>query len=35
LFIDDKVIKEDGAPEEVFNHPKDERLKAFLSSVLH
>nr|MCR4731956.1 peptide ABC transporter ATP-binding protein [Lachnospiraceae bacterium] len=35
LFIDEKVIKEDGTPEEVFHHPRNERLKEFLSSVLH
>ena len=34
LFIDEGVIKEDGTPDEIFNSPKDERLKDFLSKVL-
>ena len=34
IFIDEGVIKEDGSPEEVFDNPKDERLKEFLSKVL-
>ncbi len=34
LFMDEGVIKEQGTPEEVFRHPKDERLKDFLSKVL-
>ena len=34
LFVDEKHILEDGAPEEVFNHPQSERVKAFLSKVL-
>ncbi len=34
LFIDEGVIKEDGTPEEVFNNPKNPRLKSFLSGVL-
>ena len=34
LFMDEGVIKEQGTPEEVFKHPKDERLKDFLSKVL-
>ncbi len=34
MFIDEKVIKEDAAPEEIFTNPKNERLKDFLASVL-
>ena len=34
LFIDEGLICEDGTPEEVMEHPKNERLKAFLGSVL-
>lgn len=34
LFIDGGVIVEQGKPEDVFTHPKEERTKAFLASVL-
>jgi polar amino acid transport system ATP-binding protein len=34
LFIDEGVIKEEGAPKDFFSNPKDERLKEFLSKVL-
>lgn len=34
LFIDGGVIVEEGTPEEVFNAPKHERTKDFLSKVL-
>ena len=34
IFIDEGIIQEQGTPEEVFNHPKSERLKDFLSKVL-
>jgi putative glutamine transport system ATP-binding protein len=34
LFLDQGVISEDGTPEEVFNHPKHERTKQFLSKIL-
>ena len=33
-FIDGGKIKEEGSPEEFFNHPKDPRLQDFLSKVL-
>ncbi|MGN0351842.1 MAG: amino acid ABC transporter ATP-binding protein [Roseburia sp.] len=33
LFIDEKNIQEDSTPEEFFEHPKNERLKEFLSKV--
>ena len=34
LFVDQGVIMESGTPEEVFNQPKNERTKLFLSKVL-
>ncbi len=34
IFIDEGIIKEQGTPDEVFNHPKDVRLQDFLSKVL-
>ena len=34
LFMDDGVIAEKGTPEEIFNAPKNERTKNFLSKVL-
>ena len=34
LFVSDGVILEQGTPEEVFEHSKEERTKAFLSEVL-
>ena len=34
LFIDDGVIMEEGTPEEIFENPKNERMKSFLSKVL-
>ena len=34
IFIDDGKIAEEGSPEEVFNNPKSNRLKEFLSKVL-
>jgi len=33
-FIDGGKIKEEGTPDEFFNHPKDPRLQEFLSKVL-
>jgi len=35
IFMDKGVIAESGTPEEIFNHPKEERTKAFLSRVLN
>ena len=32
IFIDNGIIVEQGTPEEVFDHPKSERLHAFLQS---
>ncbi len=34
LFVDEGKIKEENTPEEFFNHPKNERLKDFLSKVI-
>lgn len=35
IFMDKGVIAESGTPEEIFNHPKEERTKAFLSRVFN
>ena len=34
LFVDEGIIKEEGAPAELFGDPKDARLQDFLSKVL-
>ena len=34
IFVDDGKIAEEGTPEEIFENPKSERLKTFLSKVL-
>ncbi|MDO4170492.1 MAG: amino acid ABC transporter ATP-binding protein [Lachnospiraceae bacterium] len=34
IFLDEGKIAEDGTPEQVFDHPKNERLKSFLSKIL-
>ena len=34
LFMDQGQILENGTPDEVFNHPKNERTQSFLSKVL-
>ena len=34
FFMDGGQITEQGTPDEVFNHPKNERLKEFLSKVI-
>ena len=34
IFMDEGVIAEEGTPDEVFNHPKCERLQGFLAKVL-
>ena len=34
LFIDQGVVMESGTPEEIFNHPQNERTQNFLSKVL-
>lgn len=35
MFMDDGVIKEKNTPREIFDNPKDERLKYFLSKILY
>ena len=34
MFLDDGVIAEEGTPEEIFSHPRSERLQSFLAKVL-
>ena len=34
LFMDQGVIVEEGTPEEIFDNPESERLKAFLGAML-
>ena len=34
LFLDEGVIVEEGAPEEIFGAPKSDRLQSFLAKVL-
>jgi polar amino acid transport system ATP-binding protein len=34
IFMDEGVIVEQGTPDEIFNNPKSDRLKSFLSKVL-
>lgn len=34
VFMEDGVIKAEGTPDEFFNHPKEPRLREFLSKVL-
>jgi ABC-type polar amino acid transport system ATPase subunit len=34
VFMDEGRIVEEGPPEQIFEHPKSERLKSFLSSML-
>ena len=35
IFMDKGVIAEEGTPEEIFIHPKEQRTKEFLSRVLN
>lgn len=35
IFMDDGYVVEEGSPEEVLEHPKEERTKAFLSRFLN
>ncbi len=35
LFLDGGIILEDGAPEQVFHHPRNERTTSFLGKILH
>ena len=34
MFLDGGIFLEENEPKEFFAHPKDERLKSFLSKVL-
>jgi polar amino acid transport system ATP-binding protein len=34
LFLEDGIIMEEGSPDEIFGHPKTERLQNFLAKVL-
>ena len=34
LFVDEGRILAEGTPDEIFNNPKEERLKTFLSEIL-
>lgn len=34
LFLSDGIIQEDGTPDDVFEHPRSERLREFLSKIL-
>ena len=35
VFMADGVIQEQGTPEQIFSHPRNERTRAFLSRALH
>ena len=35
LFMADGKILEEGTPDEIFNHPKTERVKTFLGKIKH
>lgn len=35
VFFDGGQIVEEGTPDEIFNHPKHDRTKLFLSQILH
>ncbi|WP_143353168.1 amino acid ABC transporter ATP-binding protein, partial [Enterococcus faecium] len=35
IFMDKGVIAEEGTPEDIFVHPKEERTKEFLSRILN
>ena len=34
IFMDNGTIIEENTPEEIFNNPKNERLRSFLEKVL-
>ena len=34
VFLDEGRIREEGTPQEIFNHPQSERLQSFLAKVL-
>lgn len=35
VFMDQGIIVEEGNPEEIFNHPKQERTRSFLSRIIN
>jgi ABC-type polar amino acid transport system ATPase subunit len=35
LFMDDGLVVEEGAPSEIFHHPKQERTRFFLRAVVN
>lgn len=35
IFVDEGKILEQGTPDEIFNHPKNERLQDFLNKILN
>jgi cystine transport system ATP-binding protein len=35
IFVDGGQIVEDGAPDQIFNHPKNDRTRLFLSNLSH
>lgn len=35
MFIDEGIILEEGTPDQVFNHPKEQRTKEFLDKVMY
>ena len=35
VFMDKGVIAEEGSPEQIFNNPREERTREFLSRVLN
>ena len=34
VFMNNSKIVEEGTPDEIFNHPKSDRLKVFLSAMI-
>ena len=34
MFFDEKGIKQEGTPEDIFEHPESDRLKNFLSKIV-
>ena len=34
MFIDEGTVMEDGTPDQLFNHPENERTRGFLSKIL-
>ena len=35
LFMDHGQLVEEGTPDEIFNHPKEERTQKFLSAIIN